>query len=238
MQNLVSPCIKPVAPLRDFVSSAAQRTFSHKATIIGQGAQSRDLFLIVRGSVTFRLETPSGHDLVLAIAYAGEFFGETGLFESDALNAWRVRARGACDVAQVSHTALENDLPLFASLYPTLVAQLSARLDRQERRAGELAFCDSRARVLSALHYLASAPDAQTKADGVAISVTRVELASMSAVSREAVGRILKDFERQGIICAKGRAILILTQRGPDALKMPLRPERYARPSWEAESRL
>lgn len=197
----------------DFVCAAMRKKFSSKATIVGQGGKSRDLFLILRGSVTFRLETPSGHDLVLGIAHAGEFFGETGLFETAALNTWWVRARGECEVAYISHAALEKDSALLVSMWPTLTAQLAARLDRQEKKAGEMAFCDAQARVLSALHYLAGAPDAKRQADGFAISVTRVELASMSAVSREAVGRILTRLDQQGIISVKGRAMVLPTAR-------------------------
>jgi CRP/FNR family transcriptional regulator, cyclic AMP receptor protein len=194
-----------------FAQAATQKKFPAKATIVKQGDDSRDLFLILRGSVTFRLETPSGHDLVLGIAHAGEFFGEIGLFETAASTPWRVRARSTCDVAQIAHAQLEGNLPLLATLWPTLTAQLAARLDRQEKKAGEMAFCDATARVHSALLDLVSAPDAQRRPDGFAISITRVELAAMSAVSREAVGRILMRLQERGVLRVKNRTVVMLT---------------------------
>lgn len=227
MQTRSHPNSGLAAIAADFTRAATQRTFSTKATIVGQGDESRDLFFILSGSVTFRLETPSGHDLVLAIAHAGEFFGETGLFEAGAMNAWRVRARSVCNVAHISHAQLENDLPLLTTLWPTLTMQLAARLDRQERKAGQMAFCDAPNRVHNALLELASAPDAQRKSDGYGISVTRVELASMAAVSREAVGRILMRLQRQGLIRVKGRAMVVVTNPGSTPQETRIRPVRH-----------
>ena len=212
--------------VRGFLSTAMRKQFAAKATIVSQGDVSRDLFLILSGSVTFRLETPSGREIVLAMAHAGEFFGETGLFEAAALNAWRVRARSVCDVALISHAQLHRDAPLLVGLWPMLTAQLAVRLDTLQRKTGEMAFCDALARVASALGDLASAPDARPHADGKAICVTRMELASMAAVSREAVGRILVRLERQGTIRVKGRAMVVLRAPGRPAQDIPMRPTR------------
>ena len=216
----------------DFVSSAARKRFAPKATIVGQGDVSRDLFFIVSGSVTFRLDTLSGHDFALAMANAGEFFGETGLFETAAVNGWRVRARTVCDVAFISHAQLHSQPRLRAGLWPMLTAQLAARLDTLQRKTGEMAFCDALARVASALRDLANAPDARPHADGRAISVTRVELAAMTGASREAVGRILMRLEQQGTIRVKGRSMIVLAAPECRARVMPLSPAReYGRVS-------
>ena len=212
--------------VRNFLSTAMRKQFATKATIVSQGDVSRDLFFILSGSVTFRLETPSGREIVLAMAHAGEFFGETGLFQTAALNAWRVRARSLCDVALLSHAQLQRDAPLRAGLWPMLTAQLAARLDTLQRKTGEMAFYDAQARVASALRDLANAPDARPHADGKAICVTRMELASMAAVSREAVGRILVRLEQQGTIRVKGRAMVVLKAAEFPARNIPMRPTR------------
>ena len=196
--------------LRGFIANCERRRYIAKAVIITQGEVSRHLFFLIKGAATFRLRTPSGHDLVLAASHAGEFFGEAGLFETDALSTAAVRAKSACEIARISHARLLADPALLAELLPLLAPQLAMRLDSLYLKSAEMAFDDTETRVSKALRDLAGAPDAHPHPDGSAISVTRTELGSITGASREAVGRVLIRLQQQGLVRAKGRAMVVL----------------------------
>jgi len=198
-----------------FVAACERRRFSAKAVIIAQGEVSRDLYFLIKGAASLRLRTHSGHDLVLSVTHSGSFFGEEGLFETDALNSAGVRAKSACEVARISHTRLRGHPALLAGIMPLLAPQLALRLDGLFRKTAEMAFYDIETRVTSALRELAAAPDAHPHPDGNAISVTRTELGAMTGASREAVGRVLMRLQERGVVRAKGRAMIVLTPHAP-----------------------
>ena len=52
-----------------------------------------------------------------------------------------------------------------------------------------------------------------THPDGMQIKITRQDLGKISNCSREMVGRILKDMERQGLVRVSGKTIVIYGTR-------------------------
>lgn len=210
--------------IHGFLNNCERRRYVAKAVVIAQGEVSRGLHFLIKGAVTFRMRTASGHDLVLDIAHDGSFFGEAGLFEADALNCSAVRAKSPCEVAFISYPRLRAYPALLAALLPQLTSQLAQRLDDLSRKTAAMAFYDTEKRVVSALQQLASSPDAHAHPEGSAISVTRTELGCMTGASREAVGRVLIRLQARGTLRAKGRAIVMLTgtqQRDMPTPSMP-----------------
>jgi CRP/FNR family cyclic AMP-dependent transcriptional regulator len=205
------------------IASSERKGYLSRAVLIAQGETSRDLYFLLKGVVTLRLRTPSGHDLVLDVTHAGQFFGEAGLFETGAVNTSGVRAKTICEIARISHAHLRSHPELLAGLLPLLAPQLALRLDGLYRKSAEMAFYDTHRRVTSALRELARAPDAHPHADGSAISVTRTELGSMTGASREAVGRVLVRLQQQGVVRAKGRAMIVLHPTAGAARDLPSR---------------
>ena len=78
-----------------------------KSTITRQGDPSHDLFYVVSGAVTVRIEDEQGNQLVLAYLNAGEFFGEIGLFGANPQRSAVVRAMTHPDGMLVRVTRLE-----------------------------------------------------------------------------------------------------------------------------------
>ena len=205
--------------IHGFLSNCERRRYVAKAVIIAQGEVSRGLHFLIKGAVTFRMRTATGHDLVLDIVHGGSFFGETGLFEANALNSAAVRARTPSEVAFISYARLRANPALLAALMPALTSQLALRLDDLSRKTAAMAFYDIERRVTIALQQLARSPDAHAHPEGSAISVTRTELGCMTGASREAVGRVLIRLQARGTLRAKGRAIVMLN--GTQQREMP-----------------
>ena len=86
-----------------------------------------------------------------------------------------------------------------AGLVFELATQLATRLDRTNRKLGDLAFVDVTGRVAHAIMDLCSEPDAMTHPEGMQIKVSRQELSRLVGCSREMAGRVLKVLEEANI---------------------------------------
>src|SRR6195952_608958 len=101
-----------------------------------------------------------------------------------------------------------------------LATQLATRLDRTNRKLGDLAFVDVTGRVAHAIMDLCGEPDAMTHPEGMQIKVSRQELSRLVGCSRDMAGRVLKVLEEQGLLRATGKTIVVFNARP----KMKTRP--------------
>lgn len=196
-----------------FLSHCHRRRYPNKSVIIHGGDTPDSLYYITEGSVSVVAEDDEGNEMVLAYLNAGDFFGEMGLFnQTPQRSAW-IRARGECEVAEISYErfrelAKDNSEVLFQ-----LASQMALRLRRTSDMATRLAFMDVAGRVARTLLDLTKQPDAMTHPDGMQIRITRQELGRIVGCSREMVGRVLKNLEQQNLISAKGKTIVVFGTR-------------------------
>ena len=88
--------------IQRFLSHCHRKHVPAKSTIIRQGEPSRDLYYVVSGAVSVRIEDELGNELVLAYLNAGEFFGEIGLVGEDNKRCAVVRAKVSSATAEIS----------------------------------------------------------------------------------------------------------------------------------------
>jgi CRP/FNR family cyclic AMP-dependent transcriptional regulator len=158
--------------------------------------------------------------MVLAYLNKGQFFGEMGLFyEQPTRSAW-VRTRQQCELAEMTYPRFRQLAAESPGLVFELATQLATRLDRTNRKLGDLAFVDVTGRVAHAIMDLCSEPDAMTHPEGMQIKVSRQELSRLVGCSREMAGRVLKVLEDQGLLRATGKTIVVFNARP----KMKTRP--------------
>ena len=94
-----------------------------------------------------------------------------------------------------------------------LATQLATRLDRTNKKLGDLAFVDVIGRVAHAIMDLCGEPDAMTHPQGMQIKVSRQELSRLVGCSREMAGRVLKTLEEQGLLKATGKTVVVYGAR-------------------------
>jgi CRP/FNR family cyclic AMP-dependent transcriptional regulator len=111
-----------------------------------------------------------------------------------------------------------------------LATQLATRLDRTNRKLGDLAFVDVTGRVAHAIMDLCSEPDAMTHPEGMQIKVSRQELSRLVGCSREMAGRVLKVLEDQGLLRATGKTIVVFGAR-PKQRTKPMLAARTTTPA-------
>jgi CRP/FNR family cyclic AMP-dependent transcriptional regulator len=171
------------------------------------------LYYIVAGSVEVMIEDEDGNEMVLAYLNKGQFFGEMGLFcEQPTRSAW-VRTRTACEIAEMTYPRFRQIASESSGLVFELATQLATRLDRTNRKLGDLAFVDVTGRVAHAIMDLCNEPDAMTHPDGMQIKVSRQELSRLVGCSREMAGRVLKVLEEPELVTASDKTIVVFGAR-------------------------
>ena len=159
------------------------------------------------------IEDEDGNEMVLAYLNKGQFFGEMGLFHDEpARTAW-VRTRVESEIAEMTYPRFRQISSENPGLVFELATQLALRLDRTNRKLGDLAFVDVTGRVAHAIMDLCNEPDAMTHPDGMQIKVSRQELSRLVGCSREMAGRVLKVLEEQGLVSASGKTIVVYGAR-------------------------
>ncbi len=196
-----------------FLGHCHQKSFPAKYVIIKEGDPSKDLYYIIKGSVTVLIEDEKGREIVLAYLNPGDFFGEIGLFDEDYTRSAFVRAKSNCEIAQISYEKLKSLQDLFPDLLYTIASQIAFRLRNTSRKVSDLAFTDVKGRVAHSLLELCKEPDAMTHPDGMLIKITRQELGRIVGCSREMAGRVIKDLEEDLLISVSGKSIVVFGTR-------------------------
>ncbi len=199
--------------LDEFLGYSHRRKYPAKSTIIYAGDSCESLYYIIKGSVTVAIEDDRGKEMIVAYLNDGDFFGEMGLFDDeDSRSAW-VRAKGVCEVAEISYNRFDEISHRFPQINNSIGRQMAARLRKTTRKVGDLAFLDVTGRVARTLLDLSKEPDAMTHPDGMQIKITRQEIGRIVGCSREMVGRVLKNLEERGLVSVKGKTMVVYGTR-------------------------
>ena len=209
----IIPSTERLPYLQPFLEQCHLRQYPARSPIIHVGDASDSLFFIVKGSVSVVIEDDEGREMVVAYLNAGDFFGEMGLFEEKPSRSAWIRAKVACEIAEISYKNFKEIARHDPGLMFALSAQLAGRLRATTRKVSDLAFLDVTGRVARCLLDLSKQPDAMTHPDGMQIRVTRQEIGRIVGCSREMVGRVLKSLEDQGLISVKGKTMVIFGTR-------------------------
>lgn len=178
-----------------FLSHCHIHKYPSKSTLIHQGEKAETLYYIVKGSVAVLIKDEEGKEMILSYLNQGDFIGELGLFEEGQERSAWVRAKTACEVAEISYKKFRQLIQVNPDILMRLSAQMARRLQVTSEKVGNLAFLDVTGRIAQTLLNLAKQPDAMTHPDGMQIKITRQEIGQIVGCSRETVGRILKMLE-------------------------------------------
>ena len=204
---------KPDPTLEWFLSHCHIHKYPAKSTLIHAGEDSDTLYYIVKGSVAVLIKDEEGKEMILSYLNQGDFIGELGLFEEQAERTAWVRAKQACEIAEISYKKFKQLIQVNPEILMKLSAQMAYRLQSTSQKVGNLAFLDVAGRIAQTLLHLAKQPDAMTHPDGMQIKITRQEIGQIVGCSRETVGRILKMLEEQNLIQAHGKTIVVYGSR-------------------------
>ncbi|MBW8189990.1 cAMP-activated global transcriptional regulator CRP [Neiella marina] len=204
---------QPDPTLEWFLSHCHIHKYPAKSTLIHAGEKADTLYYIIKGSVAVLIKDEDGKEMILSYLNQGDFIGELGLFEEEPERTAWVRAKAACEVAEISFKKFRQLIQVNPEILMRLSSQMALRLQSTSQKVGNLAFLDVAGRIAQTLLHLAKQPDAMTHPDGMQIKITRQEIGQIVGCSRETVGRILKMLEEQNLIHAHGKTIVVFGTR-------------------------
>jgi CRP-like cAMP-binding protein len=199
-----------LAPL---TAAASWRSFEPGQMVLEGGDPSREVFFVAEGMVRVLGRTSGGHELILNELRPGELFGEYAAIDGEP------RSAAVVALARSRLCALPA-APFMAFVLATpgaalqLLRLLTARVRERDARLIELVALPVRLRLASLLLRL-SRP--RTGGEGRVISPPppHHELAARIGTRREVVSRILSQMQREALLTADRRA-MVLPQ--PEAL--------------------
>lgn len=183
-------------------------SFSPGDSVFVQGANVEAIYLMASGRVKVVRVTPEGHESVLCVRKAGDYFCPVPLLDGGS------QLGTAVATTDVTLFSVERDL--FKELCqesPDLLNILQGDCLGEVRRLLNLlesfAFRTIKERLAIVLLREVSQQEGNGRSP-TELHLTHQEVAGLVGASRERVSRILKDFERKGVVTLKrGRIILL-----------------------------
>lgn len=111
-----------------FLSHCHIHKYPSKSTLIHQGEKAETLYYIVKGSVAVLIKDEEGKEMILSYLNQGDFIGELGLFEEGQERSAWVRAKTACEVAEISYKKFRQLIQVNPDILMRLSSQMARRL--------------------------------------------------------------------------------------------------------------
>lgn len=198
----------PPDSLQRLAQGCMWRRFKRNEQIVARDSESRDLFLVLSGSVEVANFSSSGREIAYATIAAGQYFGELSAIDNQPRSA-TVSAAEDCLLAVMPRT-------LFLDL---MRDEPAAALKVLNRLARIIRICDDRIMDLSTLGAVQRVyiellricgPDpAVAGLWSVYPMPTQSDIAARASTTRETVARVVSQLTQDEIIQRKGRTLYI-----------------------------
>jgi CRP-like cAMP-binding protein len=199
----------PAPAVDDLTGRATLRKVPTQGRIGAQDEPGEAMYLVLSGRVKVVIFGENGREVTLSLLRPGDAFGEIALFDG--------KARSASCIAMEPTAVLvlaREDLMRHLVTYPrtalNLLGEMATRLRRADESIAQLALCDVHERLIHRLVSLAvdegiEAPEGRL----VRRRPTQQELANMIGACRETISRMFNQLAREGLIIARGRALVV-----------------------------
>ncbi len=188
----------------------SMRSLGAGETLFWQDDEADALYGLAEGLVRIWVQGPDGKELTLSIMEAGDFFGEIALLDGLPRTA-SASAFGTCRLLVLHRRDFLGLMERAPQLALHMIELLCERLRGNTDRLRDAAFLDLGARLAKTLQALATAHGNVTP-DGMLIQakLSQSHLAQLLGVTREAVNKQLRAFEKEGLIAQQGGRIVVL----------------------------
>ena len=219
---------KPLAPaagqphvsLEDFERAGvlvAERRFGARDTIFAPGDLDGQLYFLLEGTVRLYKMYGEYKEATVALLKDGGVFGELTLEETPRQNAF---AEAVSDVrlVRVRKSALNEVIKRHPDFATKLFFSFSERLRQSDEVIESLLNREVSARLATLLLNLGER-FGETDGSGTVLNVrlTHQDLANMIVSTREAVSKVMSEFQRDGLIEVRNRRISVTPQLAEDA---------------------
>jgi CRP/FNR family transcriptional regulator len=191
----------------------AERRFRARDTIFAPGDPDEQLYFLLDGSVRLYKIYAQYKEATVALLKDGGVFGELTLQQRSHQNTF---AQALTDVRllRVKKSALEEAIRRHPEFATKLISSFSERLRHSEEVIESLLNREVAARLVTLLVNLGERFGEAEGSGTVVLKVrlTHQELANMIVSTREAVSKVMSEFQRAGLIEVRNRRIALLPQ--------------------------
>jgi len=189
---------------------AADRYFRKGEIIFTEGDESTGFFIVARGKVKIFKVSTDGKEQILHIFGSGEPFGEVPVFSGQSFPA-SAEAIAKSHLLFFPRAAFAELIANTPSLALNMLAVLSIRLRQFTVQIENLSLREVPVRLAAYLIHLA---DQQENSDGVSLSISKGQLASLLGTVPETLSRSFAKLSAQDLIEVNGRHIRLLNREG------------------------
>lgn len=207
--------LDPVA--RDRLADASRvRRFDQGEQIFARGDLGGGMFLIAKGSVALSVTSVDGNEVLLALLFPPQTFGELAVIDDGPRVASAI-ARQPTALVEISRPGVLRVLRQDPEAGVALLRELAGLIRRVDEQASDLVLVDLPGRVAKFL--LAAASHGGSVPPGTTIRVdlplTQTEVARLVGGSRQQVNRVIVGLENVGAVQRSGSRIVAVR---PDLL--------------------
>nr|WP_283680118.1 Crp/Fnr family transcriptional regulator [Lentilactobacillus sp. Marseille-Q4993] len=195
----------PKAQREQLADLVIQKYYPAHSTIYSAGDKLGHFVIVQNGQIKLSAYTAEGKEQILKVLLPGEFDGETSLFSGNARNA-TAAALTDVNVCQIDQGAFQNLLANSPELAANMLKTMSSRIIDLEQEKTLTNTTSVKGRLA---HYLLETA-ASEKQSHFVLPMKKKEIATYLGTTPETVSRVLKQFEKTGLIEVDKAKVTIL----------------------------
>jgi CRP/FNR family cyclic AMP-dependent transcriptional regulator len=197
----------------EFIARAQTRNYPAGHMLFSKGDPGDSLFTILSGQVRISVLSEAGKEVILNILGSGEIFGEIALLDGNARTA-SASTIGDCELVTISRQDFLSFLARHPQVNQRLLEVLCARLRWVSTSYEDLLFLRLPHRLARKVLFLAeNFGESDQGAIRTSVPLSQQELANMTGATRESINKLMRQWERGGIVAYKEGHISILDLR-------------------------
>jgi len=154
---------------------------------------------IKKGFLKVELNGKQGRPLILRIACKGAIFGHRINAQRNC-HAYSATAISEVQYCYIPHNLFNDILKKSHILHNQIINQFLAELELAEKKAVNLAHKSVREKIAEALLLLSDVYQYEEKKQSFKIALCRQDIADLSGTTKEQVSKVLKSFEKEGLV--------------------------------------
>lgn len=194
------------------------REFKKGELIYIEQEMANHLFFIIHGRVRIGRHGEDGKEITKVILNEGEVFGELALINPNSQRRDFAEALEMTSLCIIPAHMLRSLMKEFNPLNLWIMKIMGSRLLDMENRLESLVFKDSPTRIAECLHRLAEKEGQKVGLERVLRKpVTHLEIARLTATSRQTVTTVLNELRYRNIIAFNRRRFIIRDMKALEA---------------------
>lgn len=206
-----TPFFRDVDPakVQAFAGGGSIRRYRRGTYVCHQGDDANEVYFLVGGKVEISSVAPTGTRVFHAAIDEPGFIGELAILGSMPRTATVLAVREA-DIWACAAGAFLDLVTSEPSASSATLQALARQVQAHQALVDDLLFLDLKGRLAKRLLQMVTPDLDRLPDDGVVVpEVTQADLASLCGGSRENVTRILKEFERRGLVKREGHRYVL-----------------------------